>query len=102
MPDEILKRCPWYGCTESYVEHREMPGYTRYWVQCIECEAQGPPALTEQGAREEWNRREYDTHWPVVVPNATVKLSECRIAEDRPRKKRRQSKAVDPDALQDS
>lgn len=59
MPNE-LKPCPFCGCKYVFMRttHRiDNVFNTQYEVYCSKCSARGGSRITEQTAREHWNRR---------------------------------------------
>ena len=50
------KPCPFCKCNHTMTWH--IGHYNKPWfVECVECSATGPRALTEEKAIELWNRR---------------------------------------------
>jgi Lar family restriction alleviation protein len=90
-----LKPCPFCGGEAGVVVHRPFPDA---YVQCGECDAEGPVSASEAAAVDAWNRRAVDPALAAAEARAEKAEAALREVAARAREAAQTLRAVTPDA----
>lgn len=84
-----MQPCPFCGSSRSYEDFVPNTGFTRRFICCQDCHAQGPWSTIQSGPQEWWNKRANGTSEPAqdgaaVYHHETGKCTgpcDCRIGQ---------------------
>ena len=63
MNELDLKRCPFCGSSEIYIDEFELiPGVFEYSAVCTDCKVSTAYVMTKKQAIKDWNKR-FDSAW---------------------------------------